>query len=159
MPETALIALRPVEADDLPLLLELYGSTRAAELALVPWDAAQRAAFVRLQFDAQTAFYQSEYPDAVHSMVLRNGEVVGRLYLHRRAQEVRILDLILLPHQHGEDSGELLLSQLKADAQSLKLPLNFHLEPFNTLRSLFEEAGFVQVTDNGTRALYEWRAH
>jgi hypothetical protein len=48
----AAIALRPIRPDDRPLLLALYASTREAELALVDWDAAQKAAFVEMQFDA-----------------------------------------------------------------------------------------------------------
>ena len=36
--------------------------------------------------------------------------------------------------------------------------LNLHLEPFNALKPWFEQSGFVKVTDNGTHALYEWRA-
>lgn len=154
----AAITLRPVAAADLPLLLQLYGIARAAELALVPWDEAQRAAFIRLQFDAQTAFYQSEYPDAVHSIVLCEGEPLGRLYLHRRPHEIRILDVTLRADERTEEAGNQLLASLRAEAEAVGLPLNIHLEPFNPMQPLFERMGFVKVTDNGTHALYEWRA-
>ncbi len=152
------ISLRPVEAADLTFLLQLYGSTRAAELALVPWNDAQRAAFIKLQFDGQTAFYQSEYPDAVHSIVLLDGEAVGRLYLHRRPHEIRILDVTLLPGDAAVAAGNELLPSLMAEAAAAKLPLNIHFEPFNAMQPCFERLGFVKVTDNGTHALYEWRA-
>ncbi len=154
----ATFTLRPVTADDLPLLLQLYGSTRAAELALVPWNDAQRAAFIKLQFDGQTAFYESEYPDAVHSIVLCEGEPLGRLYLHRRAHEIRMLDLTLLADERAEAAGNQLLASLQAEAEAVQLPLNIHLEPFNAMRPIFERLGFVKVTDNDTHALYEWRA-
>ena len=36
------ITLRPVVAEDEPLLLELYASTRAAEMAMVPWTREQQ---------------------------------------------------------------------------------------------------------------------
>ena len=158
----ATFTLRPVAADDLPLLLQLYGSTRAAELALVPWNDAQRAAFIKLQYDGQTAFYQSEYPDAVHSIVLCDGEAVGRLYVHRRPHEIRILDVTLLveklPGERAEAAGHELIVALKNEAEAARLPLNLHLEPFNLMQPWFERWGFVKVTDNGTHALYEWRA-
>jgi hypothetical protein len=33
-----------------------YAGTREQELAALPWDAAQKAAFVEMQFDAQHAY-------------------------------------------------------------------------------------------------------
>jgi hypothetical protein len=54
----AAIALRPIVADDRSFLLAVYANTRELELAAVPWDAGQKAAFVRMQFDAQHAYYQ-----------------------------------------------------------------------------------------------------
>ena len=38
-------ALRPETEADLPFLMQLYASTRAEELAAVPWSAEQKAAF------------------------------------------------------------------------------------------------------------------
>jgi hypothetical protein len=52
----AAIALRPIRPDDLPFLCTVYASTREPELAAVEWDAEQKAAFVRMQFDAQHAY-------------------------------------------------------------------------------------------------------
>jgi RimJ/RimL family protein N-acetyltransferase len=154
----AVISLRPVEAADLPLLLALYGSARAAELALVPWNDAQRRAFIQHQFNAQTAFYQSEYPHAVHSILLCDGEPCGRVYIDRRPHEIRMLDVSWLATESAEDAGRQLMADLQAEAQSAGLPLNLHLEPLSTLRACFERLGFVKVTESDTHALYEWRA-
>jgi hypothetical protein len=151
------VSLRPVGAADLPFLLQLYGSTRAAELTLVPWNDEQRAAFIKLQYDGQTTFYQSEYPDAVHSIVLCDGEAVGRLYVHRRPHEIRILDVTLLTSEAAAIAGNELLPSLMAEAVAARLPLNIHLEPFNAMQPCFERLGFVKVSDSGTHALYEWR--
>ena len=38
-PEPANIRLRPVTSEDNDFLMEVYGSTRAEEMALVPWTA------------------------------------------------------------------------------------------------------------------------
>jgi predicted GNAT family N-acyltransferase len=151
-------SLRPVEAADEPFLVQLYALTRAAELALVPWDAAQREAFVRSQFALQTGFYQEKYADAVHSVVLCDGVAMGRLYVHRRAKEIRILDLTLQVHAQAEAVSEQLVASLMDEAASARLPLNIHLEPFNALQPLFERLGFIKVSDNGAHALYEWQA-
>ena len=77
------ITLRPTRPDDHPFLCALYASTREQELAAVPWDAAQKAAFVRMQFDAQHAHYQEHYAGAAFDVILVDGQPAGRLYVDR----------------------------------------------------------------------------
>jgi len=47
------ITLRDASVEDEGLLLEIYSSTRAKEMALVPWSDPQKEAFVKMQFQAQ----------------------------------------------------------------------------------------------------------
>ena len=58
------IALRPIGPDDLEFLFRVYASTRAAEMAVVPWDEAQKEAFLRMQFAAQDSYYHANFPSA-----------------------------------------------------------------------------------------------
>jgi hypothetical protein len=53
MENIAAYTLRPVQEEDEALLLEIYASTRADEMALVPWNGAQKQAFLHMQFSAQ----------------------------------------------------------------------------------------------------------
>ena len=64
------ITLRPADPDDYDFLVEVYGSTRAEELALVPWTTEQQQAFVRSQFAAQQDHYAKKYPAASHDIIL-----------------------------------------------------------------------------------------
>lgn len=59
------ITFRPITEQDLEFLCQLYGTTREAELALVPWNEEQKAMFVRQQFHAQHIFYhdRTRYPN------------------------------------------------------------------------------------------------
>ena len=93
----AAIALRPIVPEDHSFLLAVYASTREPELAAVPWDAAQKAAFVRMQFDAQHAYYQEHYAGAAFDVILVDGQPAGRLYVAREDDEIRIVDIALLP--------------------------------------------------------------
>ncbi len=155
---TSNIELRPITADDEEFLVRVYGSTREAELALVPWDAAQREMFIRFQYQAQRNHYQSEYPDAEALLVLFDGQAAGRLYLHRRAHEIRLLDFTLAPEQRTHPAGVELIRNLMAEAEAAAQPLNIHLETLNWAQALFEQLGFVPVVNNGAHVLYEWRA-
>src|SRR5918998_6235691 len=112
------ITLRPFGADDYDFLVELYGSTRAEELALVPWTIEQQQAFVRSQFAAQQDHYAKKYPAASHDIIVSNGRQVGRLYVARLDHEIRIVDITLLPAERNAGIGSYLIKQLLDEANS-----------------------------------------
>src|ERR1044071_661537 len=99
------ITLRPVGPDDHEFLIEVYASTRAEELALVPWSSEQRDMFVRSQFAAQQEHYAQKYPAASHDIILFESRPVGRLYVARLDQEIRIIDITLLPAERNVGIG------------------------------------------------------
>ena len=74
--------------DDEAFLLEVYASTRAAEMALVPWSDEQRTAFVRMQFQAQDSHYRQRYPDADFKLILVDNNPVGRIFVFRDEQKL-----------------------------------------------------------------------
>src|SRR4029077_6333240 len=101
--------LRPITAADDAFLCALYGSTRAEELAPVPWTEEQKRAFLDMQFRAQTIHYQKHYGDGEFLMIENRGEPIGRLLLHRTSTEIRIIDISLLPAYRGRGIGTNLL--------------------------------------------------
>ena len=80
------LTFRPITDADLPFLARVYAATRAAELAPVPWSQEQKAAFCDMQFRAQHAHYQANYPGADWLVVELAAEPVGRLYIARWAR-------------------------------------------------------------------------
>src|SRR5688500_328403 len=109
------LSLRPITDDDRDMLYRVYASTREDELAQVAWDDDQKAAFLRMQFDAQYSYYAEHYPKAQFQVILLNGEPVGRLYLDRRAREIRIVDIALLPEYRNRGIGTALLHEILAE--------------------------------------------
>ncbi len=63
----------------------------------MPWTDEQKDAFIRQQFDAQTAYWDEQYPDAERSIVEVDGQPAGRLYVQRWPKEIRLVDVALLP--------------------------------------------------------------
>jgi ribosomal protein S18 acetylase RimI-like enzyme len=155
--EDAAIGLRPLRPDDRPFLLAVYASTRQLELAGVPWDAGRKAAFVRMQFDAQHAYYQEHYSGATFDVVLAGGEPAGRLYVSREADEIRIVDIALLPEYCNRGIGTTLLRELQSEAAAAGKPLRIHVERFNPALRLYERLGFRQLEDKGVYLFMEWR--
>ncbi|MDQ2784527.1 MAG: GNAT family N-acetyltransferase, partial [Chloroflexota bacterium] len=103
------ITLRPITPTDEEFLYGVYASTRAAEMALVPWNEAQKETFVRMQFTAQHRHYQEQYPDAAFAVIMADGCPVGRLYVDRWPEEIRIVDITLVPEARGAGIGTHLL--------------------------------------------------
>ena len=152
----AAISLRPVTPDDRPFLQSVYASTRESELATVEWDAAQKAAFVEMQFDAQHAHYQAHYGGAAFDIVLVGGEPAGRLYVAREDDEIRIVDIALLPEYCNRGIGTTLLRGLQSEAAAAGKPLCIHVERFNPALRLYERLGFRPIEDKGVYLFMEW---
>jgi GNAT superfamily N-acetyltransferase len=152
------LSLRPVADADEAFLLDVYAGTRADELALVDWDEAQKAAFVRMQFDAQHAYYREQYPDAAFDVILLDGEAAGRLYVNHSPSEIRIVDIALLPGRRGQGIGSALLAQVQDEAARAGKPLRIHVERFNPALRWYQKLGFAPVADRGVYLLMEWRA-
>jgi ribosomal protein S18 acetylase RimI-like enzyme len=149
------ISLRPIEDADLPFLREVYGGTRAAELALTDWSDEQRAAFVTMQFEAQHRYYSENYTGAAFLVVLWRGVPVGRLYLVRWHDELRLIDIALLPQHRGRGIGSAVLAAVLTEGQRLNLPVRIHVEQFNPALRLYARLGFRQIADRGVYYLLE----
>ena len=117
LPGGAVVSLRPVCADDEEFLLAVYASTRADELAQVPWSEAQKAAFVRMQFDAQRRDYDARFPAAEYDVLLLDARPVGRLWLGRDDEQIRLLDIALLPEAQKRGVGSAILERLIEEAR------------------------------------------
>jgi ribosomal protein S18 acetylase RimI-like enzyme len=147
--------LRPARPEDREFLLAVYASTRAEELAPVPWTAEQKAGFLKMQFDAQDADYSSNYAGADFCVVEVEGVPAGRLYVERRPAEIRLIDIALLPSFRRAGIGTRLLTQLIAEAKRRAVPLRIHVEMFNPARRLYERLGFAPVEEHGVYLLME----
>lgn len=156
---TSTTAVRPVQPDDAPFLLQLYASTRAEELALVPWSAEQRQAFVSMQFAAQQDHYRKQYPRAIHEIVLVNERPIGQLYVARLEHEMRIIDFTIMPEQRNAGVGSFLLRRLLDEAALAGKVVRIYVEDFNPSLRLFERIGFKPIAKEGMHLLMEWTAH
>ncbi len=148
------ITLRPVTASERDFLVRVYASTREEELAPVPWTDAEKAAFVEQQFEAQDAHYRT-YPDAAFDLIEVDREPAGRLYVARWREEIRIMDVALLPEYRSRGIGTKLLRALLGEAAATGKRLTIHVEKFNPARSLYERLGFSEAADRGVYVLLE----
>lgn len=156
MPAAA-VTLRPITQADREFLFELYASTREEELKAVDWSDEQKASFLRMQFDAQHHAYTTNYPGAQLQLVLVEGLPAGRLYLHERADEIRIVDIAFLPEHRGRGLGSELIREVQQRARGLGLAVRIHVELYNPAQRLYARLGFAKIGESGVYHLLEWK--
>lgn len=152
----SVIHLRAVTEADLPFLQQVYASTRAEELAMTDWDAAQKSSFVAMQFEAQHRYYAENYAGAEWRVIEVDAQPAGRLYLHPRADELRIMEITLLPEFRGRGVGNRLLADVLARGQSSGRRVTIHVERFNPALRLYERLGFRLIEDKGVYLFLGW---
>lgn len=141
--------LQAASEADADFLYRVYASTRYEELAPTGWSAEQQKAFLRSQFAAQAAHYRQHYPAARFDIVQLVAERVGRLYVERRADEILVFDIALLPEFRRRGLGRALLSELAAEADAQGLRMSLHVERHNPALALYRQLGFVHVSEHG----------
>jgi ribosomal protein S18 acetylase RimI-like enzyme len=149
------ITLRPIHVGDEEFLYGVYASTRQEELAQTGWSEALIEAFLRQQFDAQSHYYREHYQEAYFDVILADGCPIGRLYVARWSEEVRIVDIAVLPEYRGVGIGTALLSDLISESEASAKPLSIHVERFNPALRLYERLCFREVADKGVYLLMQ----
>jgi len=127
----ATLSLRPARSEDEEFLYQVYANTREEEMAQTGWDEAQRESFLRMQFNAQHAYYHEQFPDAQYSVILSGDGPVGRLYVDRRDDEIRIIDIALLSEHRRNGFGGTLLGELIEEATATGKLIQIHVERNN----------------------------
>ncbi len=151
------VVFRPECAEDEPFLLNLYASTRALELSLVDWDEIQKQSFIRQQYQAQHQYYLDYYIGSEFLIIEKGGTPIGRLYLHPGKEEIRIVDITLIPEVRSLGIGSAILKELQDQAQAQQLNLGIHVERFNPALRLYQRLGFEMMEDKGVYLFMLWK--
>ena len=123
---------------------------------VVDWTEEMKDSFVRQQFSAQHAWYQEHYVGATFDVILVDGVPSGRLYVHRRADEIRLVDITFLPGFRQGGLGTSILRDLLAEGEAAGKPVTIHVEIYNPAMRLYERLGFQPVEERGPYRLMKW---
>ena len=152
------ITLRSINTADKKYLYQIYADSRAEEMKLVDWDDIQKTSFLKMQFDAQHEYYIKQFSDAAFDIIEFEDIPIGRLYVERRTDEIRIIDIALLTEYRNRGFGSYLLKGLLEEAVADNKPVTIHVEKNNSALSLYKKLGFIQVEDQGVYYLMKWDA-
>jgi len=143
------LTLREATVEDEPFLFRVYADSRREELAHVPWTDEQRHAFLASQFAAQYRYYRENYDGATYQIVLADGQPVGRLFVARWPDEIRVMDMALLTEYRGAGIGTRVMRELCDEADAIGTPIGIHVEKQNAARRLYTRLGFEERQDRG----------
>jgi GNAT superfamily N-acetyltransferase len=151
------VSLRPATPDDAEFLFAVYASSRGDDLRELGWDEARISEFLRMQYEAQQRFTESEYHRADDRIIMLDAKPVGRMLVERREHEIRGVDIALLPAYRDQGIGSCLIGRLQADAARARKPLRIQVVRFNRAISLLKRLGFERTSETGTHYQMEWR--
>ncbi len=152
------LRFRPEGDDDRAFRFALFCDSRPDEWQLLPLDAAIRAQLMRLQFEAQTASYRTEFPDARFDIIELAGEPIGRIVVDRPGNMLHLVDIALVPRLRNRGIGTAILQALIDEAQAVQLPVRLTVAANNapSLR-LYQRLGFVPIATIPLYLELEWR--
>ena len=158
LPSGGKLTLRLVTKEDEQFLVDLYASTRADELSQAEWAEGQREIFVRWQFDMQRREYDARFPDARYQLIVIDGEPAGRIWVGEDEEQIRLLDIALLPQFQKRGAGTVLLRELMNEAKGKGKFLRHMVFVLNNdAHRFYERLGFVIIEDLGAYKHMEYR--
>lgn len=151
-----MLQLTPLHPEDEAFAYAVYASTRREEVAAWGWDEAQQNAFLRMQFQMQRRAYALQFPAAEHSLIVQDGQPVGRLIVLHDDQAIGLTDIALLPAFRGRGLGSAIIRGLQAEAAAAGKPLQLQVMKTNPARRLYERLGFTVCGETATHYAMQW---
>jgi len=159
----SLSRLRAINSDDMAFLSELYACTRAAEMNLTSWSADQKKFFLYSQFQLQHNYYQQQFPKAKFKIIELDRLSIGRLYYGWEKNNLRLIDISLLPEYQGQGTGGQLIRELMDLVVEKKGTFSLHVDINNPARNWYLKLGFIPSDNspslvNGIYQKLHWSA-
>ncbi len=143
--------MRLVSEGDDEFLFSLFSCEGQLELGL-PF------ALVRMQYEAQRRHYRSQFPAAVHNVVLVDGSPAGQLYLDRQLEQLLVVDFSLIPAARRLGVGREIIGVIQAEAASSGKRVTGHVYRANPAVRFWERLGFHLTREDDLYLKMEWRS-
>ncbi len=137
------LSLRPMGAADAAFNETLYRSTRD-DLRLLDAEEDFIEALIDSQRQAQTQGYGDMFPNAMYFVAEHHNERIGRVVLDFGQNEIRVVDIALIPAARGKGYGSQVLQAVQMVAGKVMAPVALSVR-FDHLRAkqLYGRLGFV----------------
>jgi ribosomal protein S18 acetylase RimI-like enzyme len=159
------ITVRPtLLPEDDAFLFALYRETHRGEVArllgsghvsIVSAAAVLPEPLLRMQYTIRRNSYRQRFPDLLEELVLENGSPIGCLQTASAENEIRLVDIALLPDYHHRGIGTALIRGVQNKAGQQGIPVCLSVARDNaTARRLYERLAFT-IENKSTDGIYE----
>lgn len=150
------VTLRTATDADYDFMRRLYHSVRAEEMKQFPFEETQKIIFLNEQFAAQFQHYTIHYPSCERNIIEVDGKPAGRLWIDEWKDQIRLVDIALMPEYRASGLGTRLVRDVLARGAAAGKPVTIHVEGYNPALHLYERLGFEKVDTNGVYFLMKW---
>lgn len=98
-----------------------------------------------MQFELQDIQYRQNYANASFDLILVDNVPAGRLYVQRNKDDLRVIDIALLPEFRRQGIGKRLFCRLIREADQKRVQLSLHVEHNNPVLPWYERLGFERA--------------
>ena len=156
IPLPAGLHLRPQRDSDALFLAQLYNSRREdLRLAIADRDFIEE--LIEMQFRAQREGYGQQFPNALYFIVESHHESIGRAAVDFGQNEVRVIDIALIPAARNKGHGTSVIRALQMAANKARAPLTLTVMLDNPRAvELYAKLGFRVEQQTLTHALLAW---
>jgi len=150
------ITLREVFPEDLGFLAHLYGDTRREEIDAWGWPDEQQQWFLKMQFDARSSCYRTQFPKAADRIVEMQKTPIGRMLVDEEQGGLRLIDIALLSEHRNRGIGSFLLRNLMQQCGKRGQALRLQVLQGSPALQLYLRLGFQQTSTDEIYAQMEW---
>lgn len=134
--------VRPATGADQLFLAQLFASTRQ-DLQLIDQSAAATVELMDLQFRAQTQGYGQQFPNALYFVIEKHHVAIGKVTLDFGSNEIRVVDIALLPQARGQGYAAAVFQSLQLAASKVGTPMTLTVLSSNLpAKQLYARLGF-----------------
>ncbi|MCG7216136.1 GNAT family N-acetyltransferase [Paenibacillus mucilaginosus] len=149
--------MEPVRPEDEALLYSLYAGSRQEELDTWGWEPQARDLFLSMQYRLQQQSYRSQYPESDHRIIVHEEQRVGHVRIDRSGDDLRLVDLSLLPAWRGRGIGTQLLRELQMEAGAAGRCIRLSVLEGSPAARLYERLGFETVGQPSVYHQMRWK--
>lgn len=137
------LAMRPMTASDNAFVESLYRSSRE-ELRQIDAEEDFIETLIEQQQHAQTQGYGDMFPNAMYFVVEYHNERIGRVVLDFGPNEIRVVDIALIPAARGKGYGSQVLQTVQAAAAKVMAPVTLTVRADHLpAKQLYQRLGFI----------------
>lgn len=156
----AIYNLRTAKPEDDAFLREVYRSTRAAETASFGWASDAADGFIDMQYFARKGAYEIQFPQSECMVIEFNGQPAGSVILQETPDELRLVDIAVVPLFKRQGIGKSVITRLQARAAARDIPIVLHVDSGNlSAIAFYTEMHFETVEQGQIQHRMIWRRH